>query len=66
MKQLLFFLFIASFLGCSTPQKSLDNTFYCFSNAGNLLKSEGEKDWVQKLTDALPSWHEYQRKYGEV
>ena len=39
MKQLLYFLFIASFLGCSSPQNSLDNTFYCFSNAGNLPNS---------------------------
>ncbi len=36
MKQILYFLFISSFLGCSSPEKELNNTFYCFSNAGNL------------------------------
>lgn len=36
MKKILYFLLIASFLGCSAPKKELHNTFYCFSNAGNL------------------------------
>ena len=39
MKQILYFLLIASFLGCSTPEKGLENTFYCFSNAANLPNS---------------------------
>ena len=36
MKKILYFLLIASFFGCSTPKNELENTFYCFSNAGNL------------------------------
>jgi len=36
MKKILYFLLIASLFGCSTPKKELENTFYCFSNAGNL------------------------------
>lgn len=36
MKRILCFLLIASLLGFTSPIKELDNTFYCFSNAGNL------------------------------
>lgn len=36
MKKILSFLLIASLLGCSTPEKEVENIFYCFSNAGNL------------------------------
>ncbi len=36
MKRILYILLIASFFGCSSPKKEIGNTFYCFSNAGNL------------------------------
>ena len=36
MKHFLSLLLIALLLGCSTSQKGLENTFYCFSNAANL------------------------------
>jgi len=36
MKQVLAFLFFILLFGCSAAQGELDNTFYCFSNAGNL------------------------------
>ncbi len=35
MKQALAFVFLIVFFGCST-QDELSNSFYCFSNAGNL------------------------------
>lgn len=36
MNRILYFMLIVSLLGCSTPKKEIENTFYCFSNAGNL------------------------------
>ena len=36
MKRIVYLLLIVSLFGCSTPKTELDNTFYCFSNAGNL------------------------------
>ena len=39
MKYFLSFLLIALLFGCTGPKKELDNTFYCFSNAGNLPSS---------------------------
>ncbi len=44
MKHLLFFIFLASLFGCSTPEKELDNTFYCFANAGNLPNAPEEME----------------------
>lgn len=64
MKQILYFLFIASFLGCSSPKKELDNTFYCFSNAGNLPNSpEGVEAKAQFLKElGFDGWGGH---YGE-
>ena len=39
MNRIILFVLIASLFGCSTPKKELENTFYCFSNAGNLANA---------------------------
>jgi len=53
MKELLYFLLIASLLGCSTPEKERENIFYCFSNAGNLPNApeglEAKADFFKNL-----------------
>jgi sugar phosphate isomerase/epimerase len=36
MKPIACAIFIFSLLGCTSPKRELGNTFYCFSNAGNL------------------------------
>lgn len=36
MKHILILLILVSLMGCSSPKRGLDNTFYCFSNAANL------------------------------
>jgi sugar phosphate isomerase/epimerase len=44
MKQILYFIFFVFLFGCSTPEKKLNNTFYCFANAGNLLNAPEEME----------------------
>ena len=46
-------ILILSLCGCTVAQEELDNTFYCFSNAGNLPNAPGGLDAKAELLKEL-------------